>query len=124
MNSQLWPDTKGKEKAAKISKAKLDPIWKNTKGKQAITRLKETVNAPEFANKLKVRGDKISTIQNDPAWLVTMGEVNRAKLRKIKNCPIWKKDNTFTCQHCQKTMVGKGNFIRWHDDNCKFREII
>jgi hypothetical protein len=29
----------------------------------------------------------------------------------------------FTCMHCNATVGGKSNLLRWHNDNCKLKEI-
>lgn len=32
------------------------------------------------------------------------------------------KEIDIVCEHCSKAIAGKGNFIRWHGDNCKSRK--
>lgn len=32
------------------------------------------------------------------------------------------KEIDIVCEHCSKSIAGKGNFIRWHGDNCKSRK--
>ena len=32
------------------------------------------------------------------------------------------KEIDIVCEHCSKAIAGKGNFIRWHGDNCKARK--
>ena len=36
-----------------------------------------------------------------------------------QNSPMWRADNTFECPHCERSIIGKGAFNRWHGDNCK-----
>ena len=33
--------------------------------------------------------------------------------------PVWINANTFICPHCDKILHERGNFERWHNDNCK-----
>ena len=45
-----------------------------------------------------------------------MSEEQKQKIRESS-----KGENAFECPHCGKR-VGKGNYTRWHGDNCKFKK--
>jgi group I intron endonuclease len=43
-----------------------------------------------------------------------MSETNKKRWDKIKESPIF-----YKCEHCNKEVTNKTNYIRWHGDNCK-----
>ena len=46
----------------------------------------------------------------------------QSQLKQGENNPMFGKTREkFTCPHCLKTVGGKGNFKRWHGDNCKIK---
>ena len=58
--------------------------------------------------------------ENNPMW----GRKHRQTsidniIAAQKNIPKPK----FTCIHCNTTVGGKANLLRWHNDNCKLKEI-
>ena len=43
-----------------------------------------------------------------------MSETNKKRWENIRNS-----SNVYVCKNCNKSTISKGNYIRWHGDNCK-----
>lgn len=145
VNDPEWLMTKGKERSAKMKAVKADPSWKEEVGVPAVKKMMalratdkwqeevgipaiaqfiETTNDPAWlATTGKAKAQKIRAKRLDPDWKATVGKAALEKHRKTKANPTWIKNNTFVCEHCEKSMVGKANYVRWHGDKCKFKKV-
>ena len=74
---------------------------------------KLTLNLPENKEKRKIISTKI---HNDP-----LIKLQKSIKRKQKwDDPLWRKNNTFTCEHCGKSVFISG-YTRFHGNKCKSR---
>ncbi len=99
VNELEWKETKGRERSRKQKEKYHDLNWMNSTGKERCRKLKETIN--------------------NPIWKETTGKIQQQKHKETVNDLNWIKTNTFVCLHCGKSIIGRGNFNRWHNDNCK-----
>jgi hypothetical protein len=60
---------------------------------------------------------KIANTFNNKHWLSTRGNEMFKRQKKTRASEKYKKSIMMTCEHCNKT-VDKGNYIRWHGNNC------
>ena len=102
-NDPIWRATTGKQLVANMLATRADPLWKATVGRQRNIRA----------------GNSISKTRNDPIWKSTIGRQTIVEYKKTIQSEEWIMNNTFTCEYCNKTMTGRGNFNRWHGANCK-----
>lgn len=49
--------------------------------------------------------------------------ISRAQLRKVSINRRLSNMFAFTCPHCSKIGKGKSNYLRWHGDNCKKKDL-
>lgn len=120
INDPKWANSIGKVKSNKIRAKRTNSLWKETTGKNAIQKYKETVNDPNWkATTGKERILKHKATKADTLWKETTGKEQMKKQRATKADADWIARYTFICPHCGKSMIGKSNFNRWHNDNCK-----
>jgi len=119
--STHWRETVLVEKIKKHKIRKADPEWQATVGKEQVRKDKERKADPEWQATVgrQMRENLIKT-RNDPIWKETVEKESLRKIKETKSDPKWVIANTFTCDRCNKTVQGKGNLNRWHNDNCKW----
>lgn len=108
----------------------------NSKAYEAIRKLHAATVSSKFRGVKKTYSywkDKThSTDTKELQSLVKKGESNPMWGRKHRQSSI---DNIiaaqknipkprFVCVHCNTSIGGKSNFLRWHNDNCKQKEIV
>lgn len=72
---------------------------------------------PETANRI-IETNK----RNHGGVLNIHTEENKAKAQEgCKKFQEFARNNPFTCPHCNKQIIGRTNYNRWHGDNCKFK---
>lgn len=122
VNDPQWKETVGEDRRRKNSEIRNDPNWKETSGINRNKNHKDTLNDPQWKETTgKEQRRKQKETVNDSLWKDTKGkERNITHKATIRN-PDWIKANTFVCPHCKKSMVGRGNFVRYHGDKCKIR---
>ena len=107
------------ESNAKISKTMSSPDWVNTTGKLRTAKMMQTRNATDYIpTKNRAAKKRKETIASDE-WKETIGAMQIQHQKETKSDPNWIKAHTFICPHCQKSIIGKANFNRWHASNCK-----
>lgn len=141
MQNPNWKATIGKERVRKQLKTKSDPVWKLTVDRERVEKQLKTKSSPDWQETVgKETSRKHSETVQDPLWKRTVGKKKREKEVATKNSKEWQETvlveakrkiketrsskewleaNTYTCEHCHKTMVGKTNYIRWHGNKCK-----
>jgi hypothetical protein len=97
---------------------KLSPQWREN----IASSVSQTKNSTEWKETVgKEAREKDRKIKNDPIWRETVGrpswEVSKKKQIDTKSDPIWKSNNSKTCEHCGKK-CDIGNYNRWHGDRC------
>jgi hypothetical protein len=80
-----WAVPENKERC---SKAVRDAATKPGAREERIKRAKECMNRPDVVSKKSVY------------------------LKELQSDPIWREQNTFWCETCEKTIVGKGNWTK------------
>ncbi len=138
---ERWKKNDYSESITQMSKLKNSPKWKETKGLEAIEKFKETTHNRDWIDTIgKDKKRKEKETKSNPKWIRTVGFNANTQLRKTINDPKWIEttgkdksknqsdtirsikwqiDNTIICEHCKLSMVGKGNYVRWHGNNCK-----
>lgn len=101
----------------KKTKEHCENISKALKGKKTGPCSEERKNAISKA----LKGNHPNP-NKDKTYEEIYGEEKALELKKIRSelfKNIAKNSKPIVCPHCGKTIVGSGNYSRWHGDNCK-----
>lgn len=118
------------KKAMNSRKKTIDnPEWKKTTGKSLYE--KATINTDyELRTKntdYHTIGKNVSKTMCDPIWKETVGKnlyiKASKKQKKTKADPKWKEQNSKTCEYCGLKCL-KTNYIRFHGEKCKRKNIL
>lgn len=119
-SSANWKETTGRKTNVKHSKTINNPLWKETVGKEQSRKHSETLNNRRWLSTIGIeKNAKHSKTINDPVWKESTGKDKIQKYKNTRKSKEWRKNNSITCEHCGKIMLGKSNYVRWHGDNCK-----
>jgi len=140
VNNPVWKETTGKIRSNKHSETKHNQHWKETTGFNQIENFKSTVNELGWKEtigkeKTKNRLDTISSSEykrtkgkdaiNKYKQTIRTSKGKQIQIKKgeliseILNSDSYKQSHTKTCPYCSKTIKSPGNYVRWHDINCK-----
>ena len=140
IQKELWNDkefrnTKGKvriekglqtrEKRGITYKGEKNPMYKNG---EKISGEKNGMHKNNFKGDIIEIGKKISDkLKGNIPWnknktnIYSEETIEKMKLAKKDYVP-WikgKKQPEFFCEHCERQIAGKTNFMRWHGEKCK-----
>jgi len=96
---------KTEEWKQKMRKPKSELHKKNMKGRLWTTESKE-----KLSNSLSGRISSLKGIQKSDSTKQKMSDSHKGVIKSKLECP-----------HCRKIVGGHSNYIRWHNDNCKFK---
>jgi len=96
-------------------KATIETKIKMSKTRKGVKKTKEHINKIKNSNTGKKRTEE----QNKHSSLIRLGisKPNTSKTNKKMN------SLKFICPHCNREIGGRANFIRFHNDNCKIKNI-
>jgi hypothetical protein len=134
---KLSESMKGKNLGKNLSKKHKEKISKSLKGKKKNPMSQETkqklrehnlgkVNGPMKAEHKKKISESLKGKIRTDIHCKNLSDALKGRSPTVAEREAYLKameEGKTTCEHCGKKTI-KGNYIRWHGDNCKFKNVI